>query len=440
MQPTGAWSSLARFRGELYERALGRRKDTLFELMEAALVSPGPATTVRLSLAPVFHRRWPSAPDALAEGGLDVAQGQRLVYATLAAQPLAGRPLWALDGTVWPRPAAATSPERTWGHRVAAGQPQTGVVPAWEYPWLVAVPEATGRWVVPLDVPRRGVAAGTPTELAIEQRTTALGRRPAGAPRPVVTADSGYDPLALAQARLAADLLVRLAPQRRFYRPPPYAGRGAPRQHGAVFKLGDPATRGPPERRARDEDAQHGTVAVAVWTGLHAQAAPATPLTLVRVQVARLPKSGKTPQPLWRAWAGAALPGDLLALWHGYRRRFPIEHAFRFLKQELGWPSPRPQAPAAADRWSWLLALALWQLWRARERIADQRLPWERPRAGGRRPPGRGRRAFGGLLAALGSPVRAIRPRGKSPGRQPGERAGRRPRHSVAKRRTKVAA
>jgi hypothetical protein len=36
-------------------------------------------------------------------------------------------------------------------------------------------------------------------------------------------------------------------------------------------------------------------------------------------------------------------------------RRFVVEHAFRFVKQTLGWTTVRPRHPAAADRWTWLV-------------------------------------------------------------------------------------
>ena len=39
---------------------------------------------------------------------------------------------------IWPRPAARTSPERTYGHRSSPGIPQDGVVASWEYEWLLA--------------------------------------------------------------------------------------------------------------------------------------------------------------------------------------------------------------------------------------------------------------------------------------------------------------
>jgi hypothetical protein len=440
MQTTTASHALAGFRRTIYDRCLGRRKDSLFELTDAVLASPGPETLARLSLAPVFRRRWASAADALAEGEVGPAACRRLAQATLAAQPVAGRPIWAVDGTVWPRPWAATVSERTHGYQARPGQPQKGLVPAWEYPWLAAVPEAGGSWVLPLDVARRRPGGGSPTALALGQLRAALAARPAGAPRPVVTFDSGYDVVALARAGLDCDLLVRLPKRRRFYRPPPaYRGRGRRPVHGPVFKTFDPATHGAPDRTALVEDPDHGTVRVDVWAGLHDQAAHAVPLAIVRVTVARLPRSGKAPQPLWLAWHGGPPPADLLDLWRWYRRRFVIEHGFRFLKHDLGWTTARPADPAAADRWSWLLALACWELYLARAHVADRRLPWERAGPPHRLTPGRVRRAIGPLLAALGTPAAPPRRRGNAPGRRPGDRPGRRPRQPVVKRRPAAA-
>ncbi len=440
MYDTLASHALEQFRLAVYQ-TLGPRKDSLFELMEAALATPGPGTLVRLSLAPVFRRGWPSAPDALADGGVDAARCRQLVQTLGLADPPDGRPIWALDGTVWPRPAAQTSPERTYGHRTSPGIPQSGVVPAWEYEWLVAVPEPGSSWVLPLDVRRRGPADGTPTAVASALFRVALAPRPAAAPRPVAALDSGYDPVQLARARLAADLLVRLRSNRCFYRAPgPYRGRGAPRKYGARFRLSDPTPHGSPDRQATREAPRYGRVTVAVGAGLRAHGAADAPFTLVRIQLARLPRRAKPPAPLWLAWIGGALPGDLLDLWRWYGCRFTAEHGFRFLKQELGWTTVRPAQPAAADRWTWLLVLALWQLWLARPLVADQRLPWERPLPPERLTPGRVRRAGAGLFAHLGTPARPPQPRGKAPGRRPGQCPGPRPRHPVARRRPNRAA
>src|SRR5207249_2456368 len=130
------------------------------------------------------------------------------------------------------------------------------------------------------------------------------------------------------------------------------------------------------------------------------------------------------PQPRWLAWVAAdgTLPDDLSLFWTWYGRRFPIEHGFRFAKQTLGWTTVRPRDPRAADRWTWLIALAFWQLWLARALVADSHLPWERPVPPEALSPGRVRRAFAGLLPKVSTPARAPTPRGKSPGRRPGQR------------------
>ncbi len=440
METTTAEPPLAQFRQAVYQ-TLGRRKDTLFELLEAAVVSPGPANLVHLSLASVFRRGWPSASDALADGQVHPAQCRALIQRQVTDPPPPARPIWAGDGTTWPRPAAKTSPERTWGHRSTPGLPQDGVVPAWEYEWLVDVPEPGSSWVRPLDVRRRGPRSGTPTAVAIRELRAALARRPVGAARPVATYDSSYDPVTFARAGLAVDLLVRLRSNRRFFRVPgPYKGRGARPKHGPVFKLPDPTTHGTPDRSAVLEDPLHGQVQVDVWEQLHVQSAADVPFTVVRVQVERLPRHTKQPKPLWLAWIGGPLPADLLDLWRWYTLRFTVEHGFRFLKHDLGWTTVRPAQPHAADRWSWLLALGLWVLWFARPLVADQRLPWERPLPPERLTPARVRRACGSLFLRLGTPARPVQTRGKSPGRRPGQCPGPRPRHPVVRRRPKRAA
>jgi hypothetical protein len=443
MESTPAYDRVEQFRGEAY-RTLGHRKDSLFELLEAAVVG-GPQPLVRLSLEAVFRRGWASTSDALNDGRLSVERIRRLVGRTEVAGA-AGRgwerEVWALDGTHWPRPGAATSPGRTWGYQPQPGLPQKHLVGGWEYQWLVRVPERGGSWMLPLDVQRRGVGAGRSTELAIRQVRAALRQRPAGAPRPVVTCDSQYEPVRLVRARLAADLLVRLARRRRVYRrPPPYPGRGRrDRKHGAVLKLTDPTTHGQPDRTQLGQDPTHGTVRVAVWEQVHVQSAAEAPFTLIRVTVEHLPRHARAPDPLWLAWIGGPLPDDLLALWRWYGGRFTIEHGFRFAKQALGWTTIRPRAAEAADRWTWLLVLGYWELWVARAVVADQRLPWERPAPPERLSPGRVRRALPALLARLGSPARAPRRRGVSPGRRPGDRPRPRPHYPIARRRPKRAA
>jgi hypothetical protein len=85
-------ATLIRFRQELYD-SLGLRQDSLFELMDAALVAPHRSTLARLSLTAAFRRLWPSTADALADGSLDVTNLRNLFASTLADSAVVdGRP------------------------------------------------------------------------------------------------------------------------------------------------------------------------------------------------------------------------------------------------------------------------------------------------------------------------------------------------------------
>jgi len=418
---TDAWERLRHFRQELYDD-LGLRQDSLFELVDAALTAPHRSTLVRLSLTPAFRRLWPSTCDALADGSVDVTALRTLFTRTLADSAVVdGRPVWVIDGTNWPRPAARTSADRTWEYRPLPGWPQSGIVPAWAYQWLVAVPDATGSWVLPLDVQRRGPTAESATQVALDQIAAVRAAQGAGAPRPVVTLDSGYDLETLAHAKVDADLLVRLIKSRVVYRVPErHAGRGRPRLHGEPFRLADAGTHGQPQQSAQLDHPAYGAVTIDVWTDLHVAGAPDAPFSVIRVQVERLPNKQLPPRPLWLAWIGGPLPADLSVLWRWYLRRFTVEHAFRFFKQTLGWTTVRPRNADAADRWTWLVAGACWQLWLARALVSEVRLPWEHPRPDGLVTPGQVHRRFSGILLRVGTPARAPHRRGKSPGRQKG--------------------
>jgi hypothetical protein len=432
---TDTWMKLQHFRQALYDD-LGLRQDSLFELVDAALTAPHRSTLVRLSLSTPFRRRWPSTCDALADGSIDVPAMRTLFAGMLADSAVVdGRPLWVIDGTNWPRPAARTSPDRTWEYRPLPGWPQNGVVPAWAYQWLVAVPDVAGSWVLPLDVHRREPTAKSATAVALEQIAAVRQAQPAGAPRPVVTLDSGYDLETLARAEVDADLLVRLAKKRVVYRAPEQRpGRGRPRLHGEPLRLADEATHGQPQHATQLNHPAYGAVTIDVWTELHVSGAPGAPFSVIRIQVERLPNKKLPPRPLWLAWIGGPLPADLSVVWRWYLRRFTVEHAFRFLKQTLGWTTVRPRHPEAADRWTWLIAAACWQLWLARALVSDVRLPWEHPRPDKLVTPGQVQRHFSGILVRTGTPARAPRRRGISPRRQKGQYPQPPFHHQVARR------
>jgi hypothetical protein len=360
---TPDWEALRAFRHQVYT-LFGCRRDALFETLDAVLSAPTLETPAHLSLAPDCLRGWGSLYDALNAGTMDLTQLETLVSSCLFALPTNW---YAVDASVWPRCDAETSPARGYYHhpyRHSHGQP---IVAGWNYSWLVQLPARCSSWTAPLRV-RRIIPGENLNLVAAEQIRSWLhlhqtAQRHPTAALPVFTFDAGYDPV---QLRLALDdlpvrLLVRLRVGRCFYADPtsqPATGR--PRRHGAKFSCADPTTWPIPSCAWSTTDPQHGVVCLQAWNDLHAapqnhatrrtrRPRPLVRGTLIRLEVAHLPRPTKVPRPLWFWWSGPVTP-NLAEIWHAYIARFSIEHTFRFFKQTLQWTTPKLRSPQAADR------------------------------------------------------------------------------------------
>jgi hypothetical protein len=413
---------------------MGCRRDALFEMMDAVLTAPHVTAPVYLSQELPFRRKWGSVYDALQAGTLAGAACEDL----LGNYPLeSGLPLYAVDVTVWPRCDAETSPERGFYHhayRHSHGQP---IVAGWAYQWVAHIHLQHDSWTAPIRV-RRLEPLENVNRAASEQIRSLLSQRVPTDATPIFVFDAGYDPtqLAAALAGVSVGLLVRLRAGRCFYRDPDpeqAAATGRPRRHGAKIACADPSSWGVPTAQYEEETTAYGAVRVQSWANLHAQTQnhaqrgtrrlrPLIQGTLILLEVERLPKQTRHPEPMWLGWWGPA-PPDLSQIWRCYLARFTLEHTFRFFKQTLGWTTARVRHPAQADRWTWLLLLAYTQLRLARRLVPDQRLPWQKPLSPHHLTPGRVRRAFSHLLATVGTPVNLPKPGGRSPGRPTGQRS-----------------
>ncbi len=447
--------ALQAFRRCLYD-CLHPRSDALFELTDAILTAnaavPSPA---HLSLQAPHRRGWGSLYAALRRGRIDAAALREL----LARHPLAGcsadqPPVYAVDVSVWPRCDAETSPERGYYYhpsRHSAGQP---IVAGWAYQFIAQLGFVRESWTAPVDVVRVRPEQ-EPNAVAAEQIEKLLGRSSTVEAVPLFVFDAGYDPVKLQRALEGSppcQILVRLRAGRRFYGDPslsdPPAHIGRPRRHGPKMKCNDPSTWPEPSAEYVCEDAGHGKVRVRAWAEMHPKVQnhegrgsrgplPIVVGTLILVEVERLPRgeSRREPRVLWLWWHGPeGMVPELGLIWRSYVRRFDLEHTFRFLKQSMGWATPRVRHPEQADRWSWLVVAAYTQLRLARARVADLRLPWERRYDAGRLTPLRVHRVVSSLLVELGTPAKAPKPCGRSPGRPKGRLSGRAKRYPALKK------
>jgi hypothetical protein len=454
MEPSDA---LQDFRRSFYDQCLHRRGDALFELADAILSAGAAAPSpVHLSLQPAHRRGWGSFYAALARGRIDA----KLLRELLVRHPLAGSgatPVYAMDTSVWPRCDAECSPERGYYYhpsRHSAGQP---IIAGWTYQFVAQLNFVRESWTAPVDVRRvrpaqdaNVVATGQVRSFLLRRSTTC---EEGTATTPLFVFDAGYDPVKLQQGLegCPCQILVRLRAGRRFYGDPslcdPPENIGRPRRHGPKMKCSEPSSWPEPSAEHRCQDAGYGSVRVRAWAEVHPKVhnhagkgtrgpLPIVVGTLILVEVERLPRGERRREPrvLWLWWHGPeGTAPDLDLIWRSYARRFDLEHTFRFLKQSMGWTTPRVRHPEQADRWSWLIVVAYTQLRLARERVADLRLPWERRYDRGRLTSVRVHRVVSSLLMELGTPASAPKPCGRSPGRPKGRLSGRAKRYPAIK-------
>ncbi|MEG4447200.1 NF041680 family putative transposase [Microcoleus sp. AT9_B5] len=419
---------LEEFRQVAY-KYLGRAKDATFELTDAILLTRNVYSLADLSLSPVFRRKWSSIYEALQDSR---PQRQKLMQLYIKQIPAEGRPLLAGDHTNWSRPDAVTLQERTYEHSGTSIAGNKPITVGQGYSTIAWIPEDSGSWALPLRH-ERITSWESPIEKAIWQLKQVCEHFPA---RPISVWDSEYGcaPFVLKTANIAVDILVRLRSNLCLWgEPGAYSGKGCPRKHGDKFKLNEPKTWGEAASVFEVDDPKLKRVRVSLWKNLHFRKAATRPMSMIRVE--RIDEQGnqRVSKPLWLAWVGEEMP-PIEEVWRLYLRRFTIDHWYRFLKQRLHWTVPKLSTPKQCERWSDLMPLMTWELWLARDIVADNPLPWQK--SSDKMTPGRVAQAMGSIFAVIGTPAQPPKPRGKSPGWKTDQPRKRRIRYPIVKKTT----
>ena len=153
------------------------------------------------------------------------------------------------------------------------------------------------------------------------------------------------------------------------------------------------------------------------WQNLHGKLDADVPFDVLRASI-HLEKD-KPPKPIWLAWQPpanqpASLDIEAHIIWQAYVHRWPVEPGIRFRKQHLGWTTPQFHDKETADRWSWIVALAVWLLFLARPVVQDHPLPWQKPQE--KPTPQRVQQGLPLFFAQFGTPASPPKIRGKPPG------------------------
>jgi hypothetical protein len=454
--------SLQRFRQRLYEH-LGARRDASLNLLDSLCANTQARSVVELSLNPAFERDYtslyaaieaftpePTTRDQSPSTGLSALVSEQL------PEPSPARPFWLLgvDTTPNPRPFAATLADRGVVYQPNPAPGNKPIAVGHRYSVVAALPQRSRLdppWVVPLQA-QRVASDTTATAVAAAQMAAVLAdpAQPYGAALSVQVADSDYSHAAYLHTLSAFSnhvVIARSAGNRVYYRPAPASASacGHPTWYGAPFRLADPETWGSPSQRAEwpDQTASGRAIRLTLerWNDLLMRGHRDSPMQDHPFDVVRCcvfdAQTGRAlfKRPLWLIVMGQRRAElSLQQIEQAYRQRFDLEHFFRFGKHHLLLDRFQTPDLTHEEHWWPLVCLAYVQLWLAAPLASDRPRPWERflpkPLADTRLSPARVQRDFARLIRLIGTPARAPKRRGMSPGRvkgTPGQRRARPP-------------
>lgn len=412
-------TNLSEFRETVYQKVIWRPA-AILDLVDALTSAGYVSSPVGLSESPLFRRKFSSVYDALVHGEL----GHELKVVFSDSQEadwdtIGGYEIHAIDATPHERMAAETLADRG----VLKAQQKDPVRYGHKSSWLVRLVQDGTSWVAPEDIERIATQT-TDTRVAAQQvKDLAIrNQRPK-----VITADSRYRDQHFLGA--FADLentyaLVRLQNNQKLSQEPlpkPEGSRGAPRKHGADFRL-SAIERG--ADASEEFSLGQQKVRVRVWHKLHFKRLAKVVGSVVCVEFLKEDGTPRYKRPLWLFWTGPeeVAPQDICRM---YLWRFAIEHLFRFLKQRLGLNSHRSCNLESLQHWLWIVALAYWQLLLMRDTVKPDRPAWHPHKKDGQdKPltPSQVQRSAQVFLLYSGTPAASTRPAGKGPGRQKGYR------------------
>lgn len=430
-------NKIIEFRQAIHAKGFGKERDALSETLDAICLTGSLSSFPVLSLSKGFQRQWHSLYKAVERGTVEDAWLSKHLSRRV---PEEGIQHYSLDGTAWPRPSARTMDDRQYVYHPTPAINGGSVCVGYPYSLLDWIPEAHQSWSLSVSV-KRIPSVMTSSEMGVTQiKRLSENRADLENVLDIVAADAKYGNakfLRPLQEQNCA-IVVRVRRDRVLYQKPEEPEkrkRGRPRVHGKRFAFKEPETWGEPDEAILLEDAKLGQVKLERWNNLHGKNDADVPLDLIRASIHL--ERDKPPKPIWLAWqAPASIPKNLVVnaetAWRAYVHRWPVEPGIRFRKQHLGWTTPQFHHKEVGDRWSWVVALAVWMLFLSRPIVEDHPLPWQKPQK--KLTPQRVQQSLPLIFAQFGSPTRKPKVRGKPPGWPKGKHRMRKQRFTVAKK------
>jgi hypothetical protein len=356
--------------------------------------------------------------------------------------------LFALDATSTPRIHAHTLDDRSYVYQ--ANQIGIPVTVGLETSVLTYLPEHSteeANWQLPVSLERIPTDT-TPCKVAKTQLQFLAELTPVHSPLSVIVADCAYgslEPYSEDQV-----VIARSRTDRQGRRPAKndqivHKRRGRPRKYesGTIRFIEDlpPGTdNGSDEEHEYEDTIKHQRVDVLLnrWNDVYIEG-HSEPVDVVKIEIFSKHDYTQTLLPTLLLILSGKRRKEITALeaYQSYRRRFDIEHFFRFVKQKLlfcGYQTPELDHQIS---WWWFCCMAYWLLYHVRHIGEGSSRPWHKKRdpakpAG----PGEVKRLFATrIFPVLGTPSHPPTNREKSLGRQFGTRFPKRERKKIVKKR-----
>jgi hypothetical protein len=248
-------SRLIEFRQAVYGRVFRKRRDALFDTLDALLSSGTFASFAYLSQSERFQRKWPSLYAAVEDGQIDTEAGRQLLIDQL---PQKGICFFALDELPWARPRSRVLKDLQYVHQASSDVDGGTITIGYPYSALAWCAEAHTSWSLPVDV-QRIPGKQTAQDVGVAQmQALAKARAECTQALDIVAADGKYGNGRFLSrvSNLRVGIVARLRSDRVFYRPaePKPGKRGRPSKYGERFAFKDEQTWGEPDEVQEFQD------------------------------------------------------------------------------------------------------------------------------------------------------------------------------------------
>lgn len=443
---------LKQFRSQLY-LLFPKRKDAILNLLDA-LTSFGHccSSIVELSESSRFGRKYSSVTDAIADG-LPHAHWdkvQELVYKHTFPQNDLQPHRFVTDCTSAKRPFAKKLSDRTVNHSPNPAPGNKPICVGHQYSVTALLPpeskDRSKRWVIPVSA-KRVKSSEKGSEVGMKDITNCIENLNLDDQLCVSIGDSLYGTnkcRKIASKKKNLVHIFRLNSKRNIYFPPNKSGdvahnKGRKKVYGEKLNLGDitPNTACDQEKTFdfKTSKGKRYKIVLKCWRNMLLRGSrdfnsSQHPLNLLQVRVTNEEKDEVFKRPLYLGVLGDRRDDiSIMDCYENYRRRYDIEHFFRFGKNKLLLDSYQTPDVDHEELWWKFCMVGYSQLYLSRKLSSALPKPWERYLDENKKTdkncvssPTQTQRNFSKLLESIGTPAKKSTSRGCPLGRSMGEK------------------